>query len=177
MITQLEAVDITDDPERLLARVTTPSEQARSSLTEARRAIAELGSPRLDEDDLPQALAKAVRHWSLANGIAADVRVDGDARPTAHDETLLRIAQEAMSNVSRHAGADRAVFTLTYCDAQVRIDIRDDGCGFDIDKPMCSAAGGTGLAGMRARVEPTGGAVEIESRAGGGCAVSVAVPG
>ncbi len=172
IITQLGSIDPDDDAAAWQARVRTADTVARESLAEARRAIHALGSPRLDRDDLPAALRSAVVRWSEASGVEAIVHVDGVARPTAHDETLLRVAQEAMANAARHADATRVAVTVTYGDREVRLDVRDDGRGFD----PARVPAGTGLAGIRARVAAADGTLEIETGEGEGCAVSAAVP-
>lgn len=97
-----------------------------------------------------------------------------------HEEvaaTLLRIAQEALSNASRHARATRLGVTLTFLGDEVILDIRDDGRGFD---PLADRArtrtGGFGLDGMRARAERVAGTLTVESEPGHGTAVSARVP-
>jgi signal transduction histidine kinase len=90
----------------------------------------------------------------------------------------LRIAQEALANAGRHAGATRVGVTLSYMDDEVSLDVRDDGRGFD-PRPVLrreTVAGGFGLGGMRARAERVAGTVEIESEPGRGTAVSARVP-
>jgi signal transduction histidine kinase len=92
--------------------------------------------------------------------------------------TLLRTAQEALTNVAKHAKAGRVGLTLSYMADLVTLDVRDDGVGFD---PLArrgngAATGGFGLAGMRQRVQRLAGRLEIESEPGGGTAISASVP-
>ena len=91
---------------------------------------------------------------------------------------LLRIAQGAVSNVVNHAEASAARITLTYAPEEVRLDVVDNGRGFDVDaqglKP--SGLGHLGLDAMRSRAAELGGELVVESAPGGPTALSVAVP-
>ena len=128
------------------------------------------------------------------NGVPATVATTGTAQGL-HPEvevTLLRVAQEALANVAKHAGASRVGLTLSYMDDVVTLDVRDDGVGFRLpaDGPGAScgpgaswepaevgrAGGGFGLTTMRQRVRRLTGQLEIESEPGGGTAVSASVP-
>jgi signal transduction histidine kinase len=101
--------------------------------------------------------------------------------------TLLRVAQEALANVARHAGASRAGITLSYMEDVVTLDVRDDGVGFSVPANGDGTAatgeanrsppqGGFGLIAMRQRVNRLAGQLEIESEPGAGTAVSASVP-
>ncbi|WP_226343997.1 sensor histidine kinase [Agilicoccus flavus] len=170
VITQLGAIESAGAADRV--RIERAGRAARDSLAEARRAVAALASPHLDDADLPTALSRLVRRWGEAAGIEGRLVLDGPPRESAHDADLLRIAQEALANVARHSGARRTTVTLTYVADEVRLDVRDDGHGFDPDAP----AAGRGLPGMRERLRAAGGALVVESRPGEGCVVSAAVP-
>jgi signal transduction histidine kinase len=89
---------------------------------------------------------------------------------------LLRIAQGALANVREHSGSTRAAVTLTYLGDEVRLDVADDGGGFDPAAPGPGGDRGHGLPAMRARVGQLGGALTVESAPGDGTVVSVAVP-
>ena len=90
------------------------------------------------------------------------------------ETTLLRTAQEALANVSRHAGADRVFLTLSYMEDVVTLDVRDDGAGFDPSTPVKESS--YGLAAMRERVLRIAGTLSVESEPGNGTAVSACVP-
>ncbi|MFF9479079.1 sensor histidine kinase [Streptomyces sp. NPDC014733] len=179
IITQLQAATDTHDPHRARSHVERAAALARRSLGEARRSVQDLGPGDLEHDALPEALEKLVRNWSAQAGARAGLTVTGTVEPL-HDEleaTLLRIAQEALANVDRHAAATRVGVTLSYMGDEVSLDIRDDGRGFDpLALPPRSATGGFGLGGMRARAERVAGTVDIESEPGAGTAVSARVP-
>lgn len=171
IITQLEAAsDITalDHTTRLRLVTTT----ARDALGEARRAVHALASPRLDDDDLSTALTRLVHQITESSGIDVKFALYGEPTPAPYDAHLLRICQEALSNVAHHADASRVMVTLDYSVEEVRLDIRDDGCGFN---PAFTHSG-HGLPGIRQRIADSGGVLEIETSVGGGCTISAAVP-
>ena len=109
----------------------------------------------LEAATLPDALADVAREWSELNGIPVEVTVTGNVSPL-HPEievALLRIAQEALANVARHAGATRAGLTLSFMGDVVTLDVRDDGVGLHRRRaPDGAARSGFGLSGMRQRV-------------------------
>lgn len=114
----------------------------------------------LEHDGLPEALKKTVADWARRTGVRADFTLTGTAEHL-HEEisaTLLRIAQEALSNASRHARAARLGVTLSFMGDEVTLDVRDDGRGFDpAAVPGRTGNGGFGLDGMRARAERVAG--------------------
>ena len=87
----------------------------------------------------------------------------------------MRIAQEALSNVARHAAASRVVVTLSYLGDAVTLDVDDDGVGFD-GQPRPRVDGGFGLPGMRERIAAAGGTLAIESVPGRGTTIAASVP-
>jgi signal transduction histidine kinase len=154
-------------------------ELARQSLSEARRSVRNLRPEPLDGMSLPDALADVARRWSDLNALTAQVTTTGTARPM-HPEiegTLLRTAQEALTNVAKHAAATRVGLTLSYMEDQVTLDVRDDGKGFDPSAVPEPADGhGFGLTAMRQRLDRVAGRLELESEPGCGTAVSASVP-
>ncbi len=88
---------------------------------------------------------------------------------------LLRIAQSALANAAQHARATRATITMTFLNSEVRLDVVDDGVGFD-PATLASAPGpegGFGLTSMRSRAAELGGTLTVESAPGQGTALSV----
>ncbi|WP_283135932.1 sensor histidine kinase [Rhizohabitans arisaemae] len=146
---------------------------AQDSLTEARRSVAALQPHQLEDAHLPEAMTTLARNWSQTTGVDLHVEVTGDRVPLspAIEVTLFRVAQEALANVAKHAGATRVGLTLSYTGAVVLLDIRDDGTG--IHNPNGK---GFGLSSMRQRLRGVGGSLEIESAPGEGTAVSATVP-
>src|ERR1700678_819149 len=177
IVTQLEAAQRTGDAAEHERRIGNAKLLARDSLTEARRSVEALAPQALENARLPEALAAEAARWSATSGVAADVTTTGAARPL-HPEveiTLLRIGQEALANVGKHAGASRVAITLSYMEDEVRLDVLDDGSGFSKDG-VRPAEGGFGLVGMDQRVRRLSGQLEIESEPGRGTAVSASVP-
>lgn len=179
IIAQLQVVANTPDPEAARVHLGRASELARQSLGEARRSVHNLAPVALEHDGLPEALKKTVADWARRTGVRADFTLTGTAEHL-HEEisaTLLRIAQEALSNASRHARAARLGVTLSFMGDEVTLDVRDDGRGFDpAAVPGRTGNGGFGLDGMRARAERVAGSLTLESEPGRGTAVSARVP-
>ncbi len=148
----------------------------RSSLAEARRSVWALRSGALEESDLAGALAEVAGQLSGETEVA--VRVSGRRRrlPVEVENNLLRIGQEALANAVRHANAEQVRVELSFGEALVRLSVRDNGRGFDVEKAAQSAAGHFGLAGIRERVQNLGGELSLLSRAGEGAEVVVEVP-
>jgi signal transduction histidine kinase len=177
IITQLEAAQQTaSEPDRE-RRIDNAKRLARDSLAEARRSVQALRPQALEDSKLPDALADEVTRWTATSGVLAEVRTTGDPQ-ALHPEvevTLLRVAQEALANVAKHAGAAHAWVTLSYMEDVVTLDVRDDGAGFDRAEPS-PTGGGFGLIAMRQRVNRLAGQLEIESEPGAGTAVSASLP-
>ena len=155
---------------------------ARENLAEARRIVWALQPGALEQAPLPEALARLAEKWSEVSGATASVTLTGTIRPLPPETevTLLRAAQEALTNVRKHARARRSVLTLSYMDDRVALDVRDDGVGFDPDgtSPVWSegATTGFGLKAMRERVGRAGGALLVESEPGRGTTLVVELP-
>ncbi|WP_158852769.1 sensor histidine kinase [Saccharothrix deserti] len=179
IITQLRASLDTTDRRAAREHVEQAVALARHSLGEARRSVHDLAPGPLEHQTLPEALDDTATRWSTSTSTPVEFTVTGAVQPlhAELDTALLRITEEALGNVAKHAGAERVGITLTYFDDEVTLDIRDDGRGFDPSAvPPRSAHGGFGLAGMRIRAERVGGRVEVESEQGDGTAVAVRVP-
>jgi signal transduction histidine kinase len=110
--------------------------------------------------------------------VTASTTVTGTPRSLSPDAevTLLRVTQEALANVSKHAQAGRVALTLSYMDGEAALDVRDDGAGFAPGVDGSGPNGGLGLRGMRERVEALGGRLAVESTPGGGTTVAATVP-
>ncbi|WP_409181071.1 sensor histidine kinase [Amycolatopsis sp. VS8301801F10] len=181
ILTQLQAAEHTAAEPAVLGRhLANATELARESLVEARRTVQSVEPAVLAEARLPEAIGEVARKWSAANGIAAVLTTTGDARPmhTDVEVALLRTAQEALSNVAKHARARRVGLTLSYMPDLVTLDVRDDGVGFEPNAKRANGStnGGFGLAGMRQRVQRFAGRLDVESEPGRGTAISAAVP-
>ncbi|RLK59029.1 sensor histidine kinase [Actinokineospora cianjurensis] len=171
IVTQLQAAGELSGLARL--RVDTARNLARTSLVEVRRSLDALRPGPLRDARLGDAVRHTVANWRRQYAVAATFTTTGSPRPV-HAEievTVLRAAQEALSNVGRHARAGRVAVTLSYMEDVIVLDVRDDGAGFET-----SAAPGFGLTALRERVRSLAGFVAVESSPGAGTAVSVRVP-
>jgi signal transduction histidine kinase len=186
VVTQLESAEQSlesGDPAGVTqarAGVLKARQTARESLDELRRSVRALRPDLLESASLPQALAELVQRWSADTGVAAELRSTGDPTPLHPDAelALLRSAQEALSNVGRHARASRVVVTLSYLGDVVSLDVDDDGVGFAADGTTAGlrADGGFGLIGMRERLTAAGGDLAVESTPGHGTTIAASVP-
>ncbi|WP_035125909.1 GAF domain-containing sensor histidine kinase [Conexibacter woesei] len=175
---------------QLRAAVRTACERVTDEIAGLRALIAELRPAALDELGLGPALSGLVRRVAGAQGLEAVTDVDlgtgngdgGGARLAPELETAVyRVAQEALTNVAKHAGARHVVVHVTKDDDSVGLEVVDDGAGFDVAAARARAAGddappGFGLAGMRERVMLAGGALDIASAPGGGTTVRARFP-
>jgi signal transduction histidine kinase len=110
--------------------------------------------------------------------VAATVTTVGEPRPLPSETevTLLRVAQEALTNAGRHAGASAVALTLSYTDGTVSLDVTDDGVGFDAAVPRPDGPGGFGLTAMRERVAGLQGSLDVESGPGQGTTIVATLP-
>ena len=142
-----------------------------------RRIMATLRPPVLEERGLVSALCDYVDMVRQQAGISCTLAAKLPARlPEDHEIVLYRVAQEALTNVARHAGASRARVELTETAEAVVLEVHDDGIGFD---PAAEQQGGLdhfGLAGMRERVELAGGTWTVWSRPGSGTVLTASLP-
>ena len=152
---------------------------ARDSLTEARRFVWALRPESLERDHLPKAITRVAEHWAEEQHLPVHTHVTGTLRslPPEIEVTLLRAAQEALANVSKHARASEVTLTLSYMNDVVALDIQDNGSGFD-QSPAATTPDGDnfGLVAMRQRVEQWGGTLTIESARQEGTTLAIEIP-
>ncbi|MFI7707993.1 sensor histidine kinase [Nonomuraea sp. NPDC049480] len=185
IVTQVEAAEeALEDLAAARSRLDTVRTLARDSLNEARRSVQALRPAPLADAQLPAAVRDVADKWSQTTGVPATLSVTGDALPL-HPEvevTLLRVAQEALANVAKHAAAGRVALTLSYMEDVVVLDVRDDGAGFSPEPldasvaPATVESGGFGLLAMRQRVTRLAGDFQVESAPGEGTGISATVP-
>lgn len=154
-----------------LERVEQARRVALDNLAEVRRVVRGLAPADLVGATLTDAMARVLDRVR-AEGVRTSWSVVGDARelPVDTSAALVRIAQSALANVTRHARATRVDLTLTFLEDVVLLDVVDDGVGF------VPGQEGFGLSVLRARAVERGGRVTIESAPGRGTAVAVEVP-
>jgi signal transduction histidine kinase/streptogramin lyase len=151
---------------------------ARHSLTEARRSVMDLRSSVLEGQDLAAGLESGARMWTAGSGVEVDVQISGERidLPQTHEQHLLRIAQEAVTNALKHAGATRISIRLHREPRKLYLRIQDNGRGFEQQDVFSSLGGHFGLLGMRERAERLGGQLRLASHPGEGTEVEVMVP-
>jgi signal transduction histidine kinase len=165
---------IGEDVERVRKQLDLIARTARENLAEARALVAGLAPAALAAASLADALARLADRAAEESGLRAGFQVVGTPRPvgTKAEVVLLRVCQEALANVRRHAAAANVAVNLSYTDEHVALAVTDDGAGFDPDQPTS----GYGLRGMRARVHEIGGELTVRSAAGTGTTVTAEVP-
>ena len=153
---------------------------ASDNLQEARAMIAALQPVALSQTSLVGALKRMSEGFAASGEVDIEVDCEGEVTqlPMKLEAVLLRIAQGAVGNVAKHANATRARITVTYGPDEVRVDVVDNGQGFDAEAVALKPAGlgHIGLSAMQRRAEEVGGDVAIGSTPGHGTAVSVSVP-
>jgi two-component system NarL family sensor kinase len=155
-------------------------ELSRTNLEEARRSVLDLRAARLQEVALPDALRRLAQRFVDESGIEIEFSSDSlRGRLSARVEMgLLRIAEEALDNIRRHAAAGEVHMSLQANDDQVTLAIEDDGVGFDPQIAARQAQHGTGfgLVGVRERARLLKGSLSIQSARGHGTRLTVTVP-
>lgn len=139
-----------------------------------------LHPPMLDDAGLGPALRWYAEGFSGRSGIKASVQIS-EPFPRYGQEietTVFRVVQEALTNVHRYSGSTSAEIEVSHTDSQLRVEVRDRGCGFP---PVGDAANrraslGVGISGMRERIKQLDGVFELDSRPGEGTTVRVALP-
>lgn len=147
----------------------------RECIAEARRLIRGLATVELGTGGLVSALTRLADKFCEDHGVP--VRFDSDAEAVelspAQQHLLLRIAQEALHNVWKHAQAQSVALRLARRGGALELTIEDDGVGFD---PQRKVPGHYGLEGMRTRAAILGAALQIDSAPGRGTRVTVCLP-
>jgi len=153
-----------------------------AELHEDLRDLAHSLEPRsLLQETLPVAVERELTALNRRTGISTSIVVEGafDALSASQRIALLRVLQEALSNIRQHSGARAVALTLREDAVEgVTMEIQDDGHGFDPESvsPEAQDRSGIGLAGMRERLRLLGGRLEIESRTSGPTVVRARLP-
>lgn len=176
IVSQLEAVDAqVPADERVRSRLQVSMELARDALREARQSIHALRPAVLDGRDVAGALRALTGELEQTGALEASFHSSGNRVPVPAgvEDTAVRIAREALTNVRRHARATQVHLTLSYLGDVVALDIADDGVGFD---PDAVSASSHGLALMTERATNLGGALDIQSEPGSGTTLTATLP-
>jgi len=147
---------------------------ARESLQEARRSVRALRLASLEQTDVCEALQNLIRKMTSGTSIRAEFNVRGRQQelPPEWEENLLRIGQEVLTNVLRHAQASQFKARLAFEKEAIRLDLCDNGKGFDLARRH----DGFGLQGIKERAQAMGGRLTMRSDNNAGTAVSIELP-
>jgi signal transduction histidine kinase len=172
---QLEAAQVllASDPVRATAALRQAQSLTQEGLADVRRSVAAIRAAPTGDRPLPEAVAELAEECRAA-GIVTQLDVRGAPRALSlqTDLTLYRAAQEALTNVRKHARASRADLTLDYAAGdRVRLVVQDNGVG------SAAPDGGFGLLGLRERAQLVGGTVQIHTEPGQGFRLEVGAPG
>jgi signal transduction histidine kinase len=182
IVMYLEAAEkaLESDPGAVHKYIVQARQAARQHLSEARGVLWALHPDVVAREPLAQALRRVVQRWCEESSLPAHLEITGSehALPAAIEATLIKAAQEALSNVRKHAHASQVNLTLSYMDDEIVLDVQDNGIGFN----LAEAAGGVelqngyGLVALRERVSQLGGRLEVESVPSEGATVVVSLP-
>ena len=154
--------------------------QVTEALENLRRCAQDLRPRIIDDLGLIAALEWVTENLVKDYGIDAQVKVVGVERSLPDEVQLLlfRIAQEALTNIRRHAGASRAWITMEFGDDKAVLTVKDNGKGFELPQRIgdLASVGKLGLAGMQERARLIGGSLTLQSEPGKGMTVTVEVP-
>jgi signal transduction histidine kinase len=132
------------------------------------------------QQPLPDAIERELAALHRRTGIATSITLDGtfDTLSSSQRIALLRVLQEALSNIRQHSGSRTVAVALREDDSGLSMEIRDDGHGFEPEQPAPAenGEGGIGLVGMRERLALLGGRLELESAPGGPTVVRALLP-
>ncbi len=176
VILQLETAKVVvADNSKVRAMIDATYDLAREGLAEARRSVWALRPPLLDREGLSHTLQRLVNGLTTGTNLEAQCQIQAPPYPLPSDiETnLLRIVQEATVNAIKHANASSISIELTFDSQAIRLQVQDNGDGFN---PDFHNGLGFGLVGMRERAQNLGGQLIVNSQVGQGTEVLATVP-
>jgi signal transduction histidine kinase len=172
------AASVNNDSDKSSSNLRQLEQLVEHSLIELQRLITDLRPSHLDD----LGLGAAIRWYAgeiekrLPLKVTVSVRDEIPDISTEMKITLFRITQEALTNVIKHSSADHTKITLIYPPEGVRLEIKDDGVGFNPETMRSSTRPSWGLIGMQERANLVGGSFEITSLPGSGTRVDVYIP-
>ncbi len=179
-IFQVEYIERVLDQEPRMARTELRflRELLRRELGDVRSFISQLRPPRLLQLGLDGAIMDTVETMAALTGLAieTDLSAPAELLEEAAQTVVLRIVQEALQNVRKHAAATRVRVSTRLEANEWRLEVRDDGRGFDVGAVAARGRRNFGLQFMRERAELIGARFEVRSRPDGGTIVSLAIP-
>jgi signal transduction histidine kinase len=165
---------------RLLGRLDDLEAQLVALDGDLRRLSTAVQSPLMIPGSLPEAVRAVTDAFANRTAVVPEVRFSGqlDDLTDSQQIALLSLIREALSNIRKHSEAAHVQITIAARGDGVRVEIRDDGNGFDPEDTLVAAAraGRLGLVGMHERVRMLGGVTEIDSHPGDGTVISATLP-
>lgn len=180
---QLEAAEdlMEQDPAMARAEIRSARALTRDSLEEARRSVWDLQPLALASGALTEAIQRELVRTG-EQGIRTSIEIEGEG-PEAIDRrselTVLRIVQEALSNVRQHSQANGVAVRMAYTPTTIRVRVSDDGAGFEPSSAhgvLSPTGGGFGLTSIQERARLAGGHIEVRSAPGMGTQIELEIP-
>jgi signal transduction histidine kinase len=174
MLVQAAEADLDRDPARTRRHLDLAGRTARENLAQARALVAGVPAAPPSGVSLPDVLRRLADRFRDETGVPVRTRVAAmeEPLPTALEVVLLRAAQEALTNVRKHANATAVGLEFACANGSAVLVVTDDGGGI----PRERAGSGSGIAAMRARVADVGGTLRVDSPPAGGTRLVVTVP-
>jgi len=150
----------------------------RQSQSEIRHSVWGLRSRTTEQFNLPHAISISSQQIVNGAGMQVEIETSGEVQPLSEvaEENLLRISQEAITNVVKHSGASHAKIELQFSPQKVALRVTDNGKGFVPETAAGPKDGHFGLLGISERAERLGGRAQIISSADGGTSIYVEIP-
>ncbi|MDB6017153.1 MAG: hypothetical protein JWR19_1642 [Pedosphaera sp.] len=165
-------------PEDALHHLELARGQMTQSQVQVRRSVWDLRCRALEKFDLAGALLASAKQFTYGTGIRVEIETKGQTRPLPEviEENLLRVGQEALTNVIKHSNAKLAKIEFEFAAHQVALQIKDDGAGFSPENSVGPRDGHFGLLGMSERAKRVGGQMILVSAPGLGTTVRLEIP-
>jgi signal transduction histidine kinase len=165
-------------PEQSLRHLELARTLMRQTHADLRSSVWNLRSRGSGDFSLLEALRQSSERLTEGTGVSVEVHQKGTLRslPELHEENLLRIGQEALTNALKHAKPERIEIQLDYGDAALVLRVRDFGRGFDPGSAQGPEQGHFGLSGMAERAQRIGGTLAVTSNPGSGTTIEATLP-
>lgn len=169
------------DTVRCKLELQTMSKMVKRIIEDMRQVIYDLRPMSLDDIGLDVTLEREAAKWRNTGKVLVDYQTEGIIKklPPLTSLTVLRIVQEACNNTIKHSGAKNIKIILSYEKEKVKVEIADDGCGFEVESIehlQRDDGSGFGISIMKERVYLLSGKINIESIIGEGTKISVEIP-
>jgi two-component system sensor histidine kinase DegS len=169
---------VIDDPLLVRTELRALDESLRRELGAVRAFISQVRPPMLAQLGLDGAILEAVQHAGTHTGLVIKTELSATSEMLTVSQRIvaLRVAQEALQNVRKHAGVAHVTVATRLDDDVWELEVRDDGRGFDIGSVAARSRRAFGLQSMRERAELIGARLDVRSRPDGGTVVRLAIP-